>query len=152
MKLLGAMFLIASLPLSVSSSQSNTPKHQPTTLSLDCSSNDCQLLKGFPQTAGLRSGFVHLNPGETVGWHTTGQNEETLVVLHGKGEAEIEAAAAMQLAEKMIAYIPPATRHNVKNTGVEPPEYVYVVAPAAEKRPSRPTKSRIAPGQIFWVI
>jgi mannose-6-phosphate isomerase-like protein (cupin superfamily) len=121
------------LPSAVSPSQSAPPKHQPTTVSLDCVANDCPLLKGFPQTAGLRSGFVRLKSGETVGWHTTGQNEETLVILRGKGEAEIEGAAAMPVAEKMIAYIPPATRHNVKNTGDAPLEYVYVVAPAAEK-------------------
>jgi len=30
----------------------------------------------------------------------------------------------------MLVYIPPATRHNVTNTGQEPLEYVYVVAPA----------------------
>jgi len=121
-------------PLAVSPPQSTLPKHQPTTLSLDdCSTDDCPLLKGMPQTAGLRSGFVRLKPGATVGWHTTGQNEETLVILHGKGEAQIEGAAAMPVAEKMIAYIPPATRHNVQNTGTEPLEYVYVVAPAAEK-------------------
>ena len=102
-------------------------------MSLDCAANDCPLLRGFPQTAGLRSGFVRLKPGDTVGWHTTGQKEETLVILHGKGEAEIEGAAAMPIAEKMIAYIPPAMRHNVKNTGDAPLEYMYIVAPAAEK-------------------
>ena len=102
-------------------------------MSLDCAGNDCRLLKGFPQTAGLQSGFVRLQPGETVGWHTTGQNEETLVILHGNGEAEIEGTPAMPVAEKKIAYIPPATRHNIKNTGDAPLEYVHVVAPAAEK-------------------
>jgi mannose-6-phosphate isomerase-like protein (cupin superfamily) len=70
-----------------------------------------------------------------VGWHTTGQNEETLVILHGQGEVEIEGAPAMAVTEKMIAYIPPATRHNVRNTGDAPLEYVYVVATAAEKWP-----------------
>jgi oxalate decarboxylase/phosphoglucose isomerase-like protein (cupin superfamily) len=30
-----------------------------------------------------------------------------------------------------FAYIPPATRHNVSNTGKTPLEYVYVVAPTA---------------------
>ena len=120
-------------PLALSSSQSAPPKHEPATMSLDCPAEDCTLLKGVPQTAGLRSGFVRLKSGATVGWHTTGQNEETLVILHGKGEAEIEGAAPMPVAEQMIAYIPPATRHNVKNTGTTPLEYVYVVAPAPEK-------------------
>ncbi len=126
------LLCIFAAPAGVSPAQS-TPKHQPTTMSLDCAAGDCSLLKGFPQTAGLRSGFVRLKPGDTVGWHTTGQNEETLVILNGKGEAEIDGAAAMPIAEKMIAYIPPATRHNVKNTGDAPLEYVYVVAPTAEK-------------------
>jgi mannose-6-phosphate isomerase-like protein (cupin superfamily) len=135
MKAFGIMSIslaIAALPLTVSTSQSTPPKHQPATMSLDCSA-DCPLLKGAPQTAGLRSGFVRLKPGDTVGWHTTGANEETLVILHGKGEAEIEGAAAMPITEKMIAYIPPETRHNVKNTGEASLEYVYVVAPAADK-------------------
>jgi mannose-6-phosphate isomerase-like protein (cupin superfamily) len=134
MKPLVAIILwIFASPLALTPSQSTLPQHQPTTISFDCATDDCPLLKGMPQTAGLRSGFVRLKPGATVGWHTTGQNEETLVILHGKGEAQIEGAAAMPIGEKMIAYIPPATRHNVKNTGTEPLEYVYVVAPEAEK-------------------
>jgi mannose-6-phosphate isomerase-like protein (cupin superfamily) len=87
----------------------------------------------MPQTAGLRSGYVRLEPGKSVGWHTTGQNEEVLVILHGRGEARIEGAVGMPLAEYMLAYIPPATRHNVTNTGAELLEYIYIVAPAAEK-------------------
>ncbi len=134
MKILLAIIVFGfALPAAVSTAPSTPPKHQAATMSLECAGNDCPLLKGFPQTAGLRSGFVRLPPGETVGWHTTGTNEETLVILHGKGEAQIEGAAAMPIAEKTIAYIPPATRHNVKNTGDAPLEYVYVVAPAAEK-------------------
>ena len=49
------------------------------------------------------------------------------------------AASAFRLVMKLLsmvvfvapasAYIPPETRHNVKNTGTEPLEYVYVVAP-----------------------
>jgi mannose-6-phosphate isomerase-like protein (cupin superfamily) len=133
---------LAATPLAISWQQSAPPIHRATTMSTAaCSSNeardratdDCPLLRGFPQTAGLRSGFVRLAPGSTVGWHTTGPNEETLVILHGSGEAQIQGAPALPLAEKTIAYIPPATRHNVKNTGAAPLEYVYVVAPAAEK-------------------
>jgi mannose-6-phosphate isomerase-like protein (cupin superfamily) len=129
----GILLCIFGLPLAVFHSQSPSSRHEPTTMRLSCAGSDCSLLKGAPQTAGLRSGYVRLKPGEAVGWHTTGQNEETLVILQGKGEAEIEGSAAMPIAEKMIAYIPPATRHNVKNTGTALLEYVYVVAPAAEK-------------------
>jgi mannose-6-phosphate isomerase-like protein (cupin superfamily) len=78
----------------------------------------------------MRSGFVRLKPGETVGWHTTGQNEETLVILRGQGEALIEGQPKLTFVAPRLAYIPPASRHNVTNTGKEPLEYVYVVAPA----------------------
>ena len=88
------------------------------------------MLRGAPQTAGMRSGFVRLKPGETVGWHTTGSNEESLVILHGRGEARLEGQASHPFAAPAVAYIPPSTRHNVANTGSEILEYVYVVAPA----------------------
>ena len=120
--------LVFSLALLAFASQTRPP--QPQTLPLKCAEGDCALLHGIPQTAGMRSGFVRLKPGASVGWHTTGQNEEALVVLRGRGEALIEGQPGRALEAPMLAYIPPATRHNVTNTGDEPLEYVYVVAPA----------------------
>jgi mannose-6-phosphate isomerase-like protein (cupin superfamily) len=79
----------------------------------------------------MRSGYVRLRPGETVGWHTTGKNEESLVILAGRGEARLEGQAARPFAAPALVYIPPAMKHNVANTGGEILEYVYVVAPAA---------------------
>jgi mannose-6-phosphate isomerase-like protein (cupin superfamily) len=119
------LFSLALLPLS---SQMRPP--QPQTLPLKCAEGDCPLLQGIPQTAGMRSGFVRLKPQGVVGWHTTGQNEEALVVLHGRGEARVAGQPARAIEAPMLVYIPPATRHNVANTGNEPLEYVYVVAPA----------------------
>jgi mannose-6-phosphate isomerase-like protein (cupin superfamily) len=107
-----------------------TARVEPLTLPLDCAGNDCPLLEGRPQTAGMRSGFVRLRPGETVGWHSTGKNEETLVVVRGQGEALVKARPAMPFVAPRLVYIPPATEHNVKNTGNRVLEYVYVVAPA----------------------
>ena len=80
------------------------------------------MLEGVPKTTGMRSGFVRLKPGETVGWYTTGQNEEALVILRGEGAALIEGHPKQAVAA-------PA-RHNVENTGRELLEYVYLVAPA----------------------
>jgi mannose-6-phosphate isomerase-like protein (cupin superfamily) len=119
--------MLAVLPLS-----SQGTKPQPLTLPLECASGDCPLLHGVPQTAGMRSGFVRLKPGESVGWHTTGKNEESLVVLHGRGEARLEGQSSLAVTAPVLVYIPPATRHNVANTGTELLEYVYVVAPAKE--------------------
>jgi oxalate decarboxylase/phosphoglucose isomerase-like protein (cupin superfamily) len=80
-------------------------------------------------TAGMRSGLVRLKPGETVGWHTTGKNEESLVILAGHGEALLEGQPARTFAAPAFVYIPPAMKHNVANTGKDMLEYVYVVAP-----------------------
>lgn len=105
-------------------------KREPITFSLECAGGDCPLLTGAPQTGGMRGGSVRLKPGESVGWHSTGQNEEALTILQGGGTAKFEGHADMPLHAKMLAYIPPGTRHNVTNTGSEVLEYVWVVAPA----------------------
>jgi hypothetical protein len=110
------------------SSQISQP--QPLTLPLECPKGDCPLLQGSPQTTGMRSGFVRLKAGDAVGWHTTGQNEEALVILRGQGEVLVEGRLKLTFVAPRLAYIPPASRHNVTNTGKEPLEYVYVVAPA----------------------
>jgi hypothetical protein len=120
-----AGLLLATAPIS-----SQTAKPQPLTIPLVCPQGDCPLLKGVPQTTGMRSGFVRLKPGATVGWHTTGKNEEALVILRGQGEALIDGQAKQPFTAPALVYIPPATRHNVANTGKELLEYVYVVAPA----------------------
>ncbi len=111
-------------------SQSAGP--HPLTMPLECAQGDCPLLRGVPQTAGMRSGFVRLLTGATVGWHTTGKNEESLVILQGQGEALIEGQASRPFTAPAVVYIPPATRHNIKSTGKLPLQYVYVVAPAKE--------------------
>jgi mannose-6-phosphate isomerase-like protein (cupin superfamily) len=110
---------------------SQSAKPQPLVIPLQCAGGDCPLLEGVPQTAGMRSGYVRLLTGATVGWHTTGKNEESLVILQGQGEALIEGQANRPFTAPAVVYIPPATRHNVKNTGSHPLQYVYVVAPAA---------------------
>jgi len=112
---------------------SQAPEPRPLARPLECPGGDCPLLRGAPQTAGMRSGFVRLKPGAAVGWHTTGQNEESLVILHGQGEALIDGRDKQSFAAPAFAYIPPNTRHNVSNTGKEMLEYVYVVAPAAKR-------------------
>ena len=124
------------------STLSQQAPRKPLTLPLTCPlgeggaaqlpSIDCTLLGGPPQTAGLRSGVVRLPAGNDVGWHTTGANEEELVILQGTGEADIEGQPAMLIGDGTIAYIPPQTRHDVKNTGTDVLAYVYVVAPVAK--------------------
>jgi quercetin dioxygenase-like cupin family protein len=124
--LIGIAMLLALLPIAA-----QAPSPQPLTLPLECASSDCPLLQGASQTVGMRSGLVRLKSGETVGWHTTARHEEALVILRGRGEARIEGQPARPFTAPRLVYIPPATRHNVANTGDELLEYVYVVAPVS---------------------
>ena len=124
---------VIALTLALAPLPCQEPKPQPLVLSLSCPGGDCPLLRGTPQTAGMRSGFVRLKPGETVGWHTTGSNEESLVILRGRGEARLEGEPSRHFTAPAFVYIPPSTRHNVANTGDELLEYIYVVAPAQNK-------------------
>jgi mannose-6-phosphate isomerase-like protein (cupin superfamily) len=107
-----------------------TSKPQPFTRPLECAEGYCRLLEGAPQTSGMRSGLVRLKPGESIGEHSTGKNEESLVVLCGQGEVRVEGHAAIPFTAPALVYVPTASRHNVVNTGTEPLEYVFVVAPA----------------------
>lgn len=89
-----------------------------------------RILKGRPQTCGMRSGRVCLQPGESCGQHTTKENEELLVFLAGQGLLLIGEKERFKVGEGKVSYIPPHTPHDVKNTGKEPLVYVYCVAPA----------------------
>jgi mannose-6-phosphate isomerase-like protein (cupin superfamily) len=130
--LLSATLLSAYHPALLPAQGSPAESRRPLVLALDCDAGDCPLLTGSPQTAGLRSGFVRLKPGAAVGWHSTDTNEEQLVILRGRGEAQIGGESARAFTAPAAVYIPPATRHNVLNTGTELLEYVYVVVPAAK--------------------
>ncbi|HTP43520.1 MAG TPA: cupin domain-containing protein [Candidatus Acidoferrum sp.] len=109
-------------------------KHGPTTFVLACAGGDCPLLRGAPQTRGMRGGSAKLSPGDSMGWHSTGANEEALVILHGAGTANIEGQGDIPLHESMLAYIPPQTNHNVTNTGTDALEYAWIVAPVRDKQ------------------
>ena len=109
--------------------QNQDRSRKPQTFRLECPGGDCPLLRGASQTSGMRGGSVRLKPGESVGWHSTKTNEESLVILHGNGTASIEGHADVPLHEEMLAYIPPNTKHNVTDTGSDVLEYVWIVAP-----------------------
>jgi mannose-6-phosphate isomerase-like protein (cupin superfamily) len=91
-----------------------------------------KLLSGRPQTLGMRSGRVYLAPDEACGQHSTKDREEMLVFLAGRGQLFIGEQDELEVGQGKIAYIPPNTLHNVKNTGTVPLVYVYCVAPTQE--------------------
>lgn len=89
-----------------------------------------RLLAGQPQTSGMRSSRVYLQPGKTCGQHSTKEYEEMLIFLSGQGQALIgEEEDLFPVGKGKVSYIPPHTVHNIKNTGAEPLIYIYCVAP-----------------------
>jgi mannose-6-phosphate isomerase-like protein (cupin superfamily) len=92
-----------------------------------------KLLEGKPRTCGMRSGRVYLQPGESCGRHSTNDREEMLIFLSGKGLALIgEEENSFEIGGGKVAYIPPRTIHNIKNTAAEPLVYIYCVNPVAD--------------------
>ncbi len=87
-----------------------------------------RLLGGPPESFGMRSGLVSLQPGQSVGKHNTEEYEELLIVLQGQGEMQIAGGKTLNLTINSAAYCPPHTEHNVLNTSKEPLYYIYVVA------------------------
>jgi quercetin dioxygenase-like cupin family protein len=75
----------------------------------------------------LHSGMVCLMPGQDVGNHTTGDHEELLVILEGRGELEAEGLGRKPIVSGQVAYNPPKTTHNVFNTGTDNMRYIYIV-------------------------
>lgn len=87
-----------------------------------------QLLSGPPESITMRSGKVVLQPGKTVGKHSTEGNEELLVLLAGEGLFLLSNGDKLEISAGKVLYCPPDTEHDVKNTGSIPLEYIYVVA------------------------
>lgn len=97
-----------------------------------------RLLGGIPFSAGLRSGYVRLKPKEEVGQHSTEAKEEALVIFEGKAKISFERHSVFYVSKNSFVYIPPHTRHNVKNVGNNILKYVYMVTPIR-----KPDKERI---------
>jgi len=90
-----------------------------------------RLLDGEPQTCGMRSGRVYLQPEASCGQHSTEDHEEVLVFISGQGRLLIGKKRSFQVGQGKVCYIPPNTVHDIKNTGAEPLIYIYCVAPVA---------------------
>jgi mannose-6-phosphate isomerase-like protein (cupin superfamily) len=86
-----------------------------------------RLLRRGDDTVSMHSGLVTLEPGKSVGKHSTKDCEEMIIVLNGSGEMRFNNDEMLKL-ENFILYCPPATEHDVKNTGEKPLKYIYVAA------------------------
>lgn len=85
-----------------------------------------------PETVSTRSGYVVLEPGQSVGRHSTNDNEEFVVLLEGSGSFIVENGPTLKMTANTVVYCPPNHFHNVTNTGSGPLRYVYVVGKAQQ--------------------
>ena len=102
---------------------------KPLVIKLESGDKYLRLLGGQPQTAGMHSGLVSLQPGEEIGEHSTDSREESLVILSGEAEIHCTGYPAFSASAAALVYIPPHTRHNVRNAGKGRLKYVYIVSP-----------------------
>lgn len=125
----GALVLSAS---GITSAAEGPAEPKPIVVNLDPATKDyARVLGGPPATHSMRSGYVVLGPGQSVGKHSTGGFEEVLVVFEGKGKMTISGGPELSLGQGSVAYCPPRTEHDVTNTGPQPLRYLYVVAAVA---------------------
>lgn len=103
-------------------------KLKPQRITLPLDKNECCSILDPSQTMGVQSGLVTLMPGEEVGEHSTGAHEETIIVLEGRGEVQVNGHDHQHAEYGTVFYVPPHMRHNVLNIGEGPLRYIYVVA------------------------
>jgi mannose-6-phosphate isomerase-like protein (cupin superfamily) len=67
------------------------------------------LLSGPPETVTMKSGLVILEPGQTVGRHSTRTHEELLVILEGKGTMMFKDGSRLEWT-RIISLLPTRCR------------------------------------------
>lgn len=80
-----------------------------------------------PVSQNIKSGYVLLHKGEAIGEHVTENKEEVLYIIEGEVTIIIEGIAEFAESGSMI-YIPPHSKHNIKNESDEDVKYIYVVS------------------------
>jgi len=112
--------------------QDTTDQRVPRVIRLEAAAvQSTDILRGRPETVTMRSGYMVLGPGRSVGRHSTKGNEEAVIVLKGTGEMRLAGGKTLALTQWSIAYCPPMTEHDVINTGQDTLRYVWLVAKAA---------------------
>ena len=132
------LIAIPLLCVSVSSITGQTKPHAKIIPLDNTGKQEAPLLTGPPETVTMRSGLVALEPGKSVGKHSTGKHEELLVVLEGQGRMTFADGSALPVEAGHAVYCPPATEHNVTNTGSGLLRYVYVVASVPDEALTAP--------------
>jgi mannose-6-phosphate isomerase-like protein (cupin superfamily) len=128
--LLGVALIASSPSANAQKGPASMPKPRLIVLS-PSAAESTDIFKGPPQTVTMRSGMMVLAPSKSVGKHSTHTFEEAVIVLAGTGEMRIAGGPTFRLKPYCVAYCPPATEHDVINTGSETLRYIWLVAKAS---------------------
>jgi quercetin dioxygenase-like cupin family protein len=79
-----------------------------------------------PSSRRLYSGYVCLLPGQSGKEHSTENYEEMILILDGAGELH-HLDRNEPVSPRHLAYIPPHTKHFLRNTGPSMLRYMYIV-------------------------
>ena len=101
---------------------------KPKIVRLESGSRYQRLFSRDSGTCGIKAGHVILKKGEEIGKHSTNDLEEALVILKGSGRLVIGRGEGLDFENGTVLYVPPATIHNVKNTGSGILEYIFITA------------------------
>lgn len=102
---------------------------KPQLVSISGNEKFTRLLAGVPSTAGMKSGYVILKPGESVGEHKTDAREEAIIILEGKAAVYCEKNLLFTAEAESLIYIPAETIHDIQNAGDKNLRYIYIVTP-----------------------
>jgi len=101
------VMIILAVPPLLSWAQSQ-PRPHAKVVALDRAENGIlPILTGPPETVSMKSGYVVLEPGHSVGKHSTERHEELLVVLEGRGEMVFRDGSKLELKRQTALYCPP---------------------------------------------
>lgn len=102
---------------------------KPILIRLDNDTGYKRLLDNTKDTAGVKSGCVVLKPGDSVGEHSTKNREEIIIFIEGIAEVYSSKGEKVVAEKNSIVYMPPETKHDVKNVGTKDLRYVYIASP-----------------------
>jgi len=88
-----------------------------------------------PRTVGSTSGFMGvatLRPGERIAEHYHPYSEEFLYVARGAITVDLDGEPVSMVAGQAV-FVAIGTRHRLRNTGDEPAEVVFQLAPLAPR-------------------
>ncbi|MBI4354209.1 MAG: cupin domain-containing protein [Candidatus Omnitrophica bacterium] len=82
-----------------------------------------------PSARRLKSRSVRLSPGQEIGWHSTDDREELILVIRGAVSLQMrDRRRSISLSAGRAVFIPAGAWHRVVNHSRRQAHYVYVTA------------------------